>query len=467
MENRLKVYIGIDNPELRPEVGYLCRLLGSILQVEFLLKTPDQSMHSGFPTIFYGAKKNTEERAGAFVRIQPDDICWNFYLQKNAIRNEVITNLFARLQEPETWSYEKRAVEADLFFGIIFLITRYEEIFSEGHRDRHGRFPWANDSRQGLGITSPVINIWIRKLADLLAAVFNQKVEFRQNRPIAVISHDIDIPFYYKKFFNEASMKFKSILGRKNGYTPGRFGNAVRTCLGLCDDPYDTFSYFNHQESTRQIRSTYFLLMSRENRWGLDLSKYSKRLRMLRDEGHELALHPGYEGFNNALLTQVERDKVRDLTGVEPVGTRSHFLRFDFIGSYRIRQEAGFLYDSTLGYAEQEGFRCGVCTPFKPFDPVTRKEIDIWEIPMTLMDGTLADYQKLTPEQGENKIRRLIENVQSLNGVIVFNWHNSFFANGTGPWKQVYENSLDLLQASGFEFLTCNEVACRWSSQWE
>jgi len=61
----------------------------------------------------------------------------------------------------------------------------------------------------------------------------------------------------------------------------------------------------------------------------------------------------------------------------------------------------------TVGYAEREGFRCGTCYEFKPFNFLTRKKLKVKEYPLTIMEGTLVGYRGLAPCEMKKKIALL------------------------------------------------------------
>jgi hypothetical protein len=54
--------------------------------------------------------------------------------------------------------------------------------------------------------------------------------------------------------------------------------------------------------------------------------------------------------------------------------------------------------------------------------------------PFAVMDGTLCDYMKLTPEQAIKTIVELIGEVRKVGGTFIPLWHNSTL-NNEGEWK--------------------------------
>lgn len=99
-----------------------------------------------------------------------------------------------------------------------------------------------------------------------------------------------------------------------------------------------------------------------------------------------------------------------------------------------------------MSFADHEGFRCGICFPYKPFDIVQNRVLDIWELPLTVMDTSLFVYQSLTPEEGFQRIKALVDTIKKYNGVFVLLWHNSSFDELRLPrWTQVYEKTLECI----------------------
>jgi hypothetical protein len=90
--------------------------------------------------------------------------------------------------------------------------------------------------------------------------------------------------------------------------------------------------------------------------------------------------------------------------------------------------------DSTAGYAEKEGFRCGCCYSFPVFNILTRKKLNLRETPLMAMDTTLAVYQKLSTEDLQRRIRNLSGTVKKYNGEFTILWHNSSF--NIPPWDK-------------------------------
>lgn len=102
-------------------------------------------------------------------------------------------------------------------------------------------------------------------------------------------------------------------------------------------------------------------------------------------------------------------------------------------------------WDSTLGYPEAEGFRCGICREFPVFNFLTRKMLNLREKPLLAMDVTLAHYRQYSPEAAFEKLQLLRRQVEKHGGEFVLLWHNSswnsyFWAD----WREVFLKGLGI-----------------------
>ncbi|MBD3842295.1 MAG: hypothetical protein IE909_10495, partial [Campylobacterales bacterium] len=94
----------------------------------------------------------------------------------------------------------------------------------------------------------------------------------------------------------------------------------------------------------------------------------------------------------------------------------------------KLWQENGFAYDSTLGFADHAGFRCGVCYEYTMFDLVARAKMLLKQRPLIFMEvtGLSKQYMGLNVKNGEfsDYIDSLRTVVKQYNGDFTLLWHN-------------------------------------------
>jgi len=117
-------------------------------------------------------------------------------------------------------------------------------------------------------------------------------------------------------------------------------------------------------------------------------------------------------------------------------GGRQHYLKWDICETPRIWDNIGMNFDSSLGYFDGPGFRCGVCYSFPIFDFVNQCKLNLLELPLILMECSYFDYLKLSYEEAKIKSKELLNATKKYNGSFVVLWHNDRFVD---PNSDVYK----------------------------
>jgi hypothetical protein len=163
----------------------------------------------------------------------------------------------------------------------------------------------------------------------------------------------------------------------------------------------------------------------------------------LHRDGCEIGLHGNHQ---SAVKENSLHNALNKLRGVYPFkirGIRQHRLRYEIPLTARIQENAGFVYDTSLGYYDYEGFRNSFCLPFRLFDFQNNKPFNIWEIPLNVMDCTLLEYRVLNFEEAMLKVKGIINEVTKFSGVFTLLWHNGYFDEVRFPGiHQFYEDML-------------------------
>ena len=211
------------------------------------------------------------------------------------------------------------------------------------------------------------------------------------------------------------------------------------------NDPYDTFDQILSLENKYGASSSFYFMTEPDYSGGYQLNskKTLKIIERLKAANAEVGLHSGYYSYNNLGVFQEQKNNFTSTVNEKSPGCRQHFLRWKTPDTWRIQEKCGIAYDATLCYADYEGFRAGICHPFQPFDLLENRILNIWEIPLTIMDGTLSNYRNVAPIEGLSIVESYIETVKKYGGVMVLLWHNSFFDPDSYPgWTNIYENIL-------------------------
>jgi peptidoglycan/xylan/chitin deacetylase (PgdA/CDA1 family) len=360
-------------------------------------------------------------------------------------------------------------INIDIISDIFFLVTRYEEVLLKS-KDIHDRFnPFESIAYKENFINRPVVNEQIELLWRELQRIDSTIVKRKAwgNKDFAFcLSHDIDTIFKYKdKFIKVIAVK---ILKEKNiKGAIERVKHYFRVNKDILCDPFWTFPYLLDLEKKYGFTASYYFMAGGQTKYDNIYKITNKKLepifKDIKECNSEIGLHGSYNSYNNVITLNKE---VKLFSKVNTIcGIRQHYLRFKVPYTWRVQENNKITYDTTLGYAQIGGFRGGICSPFKPYDLINNKIIDIYEIPLILMDSTLVEkeYMGLSPEEGLLYAKELIDKVKDVNGVFTLLWHNSSFDNTSkwSQWKYVYQEILkygyseNALGVSGEDLISC------------
>jgi hypothetical protein len=200
--------------------------------------------------------------------------------------------------------------------------------------------------------------------------------------------------------------------------------------LGWMKDFWVPFDWYLQHE--KNIPSTYFLIPFKKragDRVGVrhakrratayDITDIPEWTRTLMREGCEIGVH-GIDAWHSVDKGREELGRVAAATGASEIGIRMHWLLRDE-NTFRVLDEAGYSYDSTAGYNETLGYRCGTTQAFRPLG--ARR---LLELPLQIQDGALFYHQRLDLSEPEawDLCAALIENARKLGGVLTILWHD-------------------------------------------
>lgn len=369
-----------------------------------------------------------------------------FYLQTpfNNVRSIPIlfgSNQYKFIKE------SKIKINSDIIASTFFMLTRWEEhVIKE--RDTHQRFSAKSSISYKFGfLNRPIVNEYVELLWSMLVHLgIDQE---RKKRTFQIIpTHDVDLPRLWWNFKDFV----KTIGGRMIKKNPiegvSFFAKSYLKKIRTGQDPFDTFDYLMQLSEKNNLTSHFFFMSGgtsdKDNYYSIKHPVIVNLIKEIKDRGHQIGFHPSYNAYNDSKQFALEKSLLEEVTQQPIVCGRQHFLRFEVPKTWQIWEQNKMNWDSTMSYADHEGFRCGVCYPFPVFDILERKELNLIERPLIIMDGSLVSYQDLTPEDAYNKVNKLLREVKKYNGEFIFLWHNSAFNTLQWlPFQNIYKRILD------------------------
>jgi len=178
--------------------------------------------------------------------------------------------------------------------------------------------------------------------------------------------------------------------------------------------------------------------------------------------GLEVGLHASYQARERPGAIAEE---ARALPGA--TGLRHHYLRS---APERLAPElrgAGLRYDSSIGWPSLPGLRAGTPYPYRLWD-AERREPGGWELPLAVMDATLAEqrYLALGPEAAFTAAVAALQPVAEHGGAVAILWHPPMhhprLSNGL---NRVYERLLAWIDERGGWAGSASATLDRWEAR--
>jgi len=356
--------------------------------------------------------------------------------KKQLIIKDTFFNHYPRdLEYLKLENIPKDIYELDIFALSFFMLTRWEEYVNK-NRDAHNRFP-ATESlayKQGF-LNRPIVNEVLEKLKEQLLKL-DGSLTFKKREFKFILTHDIDVVYYYASFFKSLKRALGDLIKRKKPYLFYKnLYNNFLIHLKIKKDPFDTYDKLMDISEKLGVKSYFFLHSSCHSKYDINNSRFLKKVaKQIKDRGHIVGYHPSYDAYNNHDIFRRDKQRIEEITNTKLEVGRQHYLRFEVPTTWQIWEDNGMVWDSTLGYADKEGFRCGICYEYSVFNILTREKLRLKEKPLMVMDGSFASYQEgVSPMQMKNEILSLINITKKYQGEFVFLWHNSSF--NTQEWK--------------------------------
>ena len=332
-------------------------------------------------------------------------------------------------------------INYDIVASTFYFLSGWNE-YVNSKKDEFGRVAYKNSIIAQLKIGSiPVVNYYFDILNDAISKIYGKREKaLWDNRDFAVaLTHDIDA---CKRAWLEGSY---SELKKKHFLSIPKL---IFKRFFLKDDWFN-FKMISDLEKEFNATSSFYFLprKGKINKWknadyNIKDKDIRKAIKMLKDSGHEIGVHGSFGTHISAEELKTDIDRLNS----NVIGNRFHFLMFDLKKTVDVLEKCDIKYDTTLGFAEQVGFRRGTCYPFYLYDFLNGNCSDVLEIPLITMDASLqnAKYMGLTPEEAFAPVKQLIDEIIKFKGVFTILWHNTFFSayKYTG-WKDVYIEILE------------------------
>lgn len=395
--------------------------------------------------------------AGVLVRpLRPETIA--FFERRTAYEASRVPSV---TWEQETWPvlFDDGTPYGDLVASAFFWLSGWQE-YVVPTRDAHGRFPHAASLQAALGTTArPVVDAYREMLAGQLRShgIPVARRSWQGHRWALCPTHDIDYLRKWRPGILYREVVHYAVQNRRRVPPAGRIrrlGTVLADWLRPGDPCRTAFERMQAEVTARGGTATYFLKAAARDphdvAYPVDAPYLRRRVDALRAEGFEIGLHPSYPAHTNRAFLEEERDRLARVAGGPLTSVRQHYLRYEGPLTSRLHAELGFRIDSTLGFAEHEGFRHGTCLPFRIYDVDADAPLDVWEMPLAVMESALFNRRGLQGDAARAATAAVLQACRRFGGVCVALWHNTLWDEMDYPgWGRHFLETLDAAQAEG------------------
>lgn len=332
-------------------------------------------------------------------------------------------------------------LKLDVFGSAFFMLSRYEEVIV-ADRDQHDRFPSTASIAYAEGfLDRPIIDEYLEILVGAIQRVWPD-FERQPRQARLLVSCDVDHPYALdgrlkgtlRRLAGDLIKRHSPILACQDlwGGWLARQGDYSR------DRNFSALHWIMEVNERANNRVTFNFIAGRSHpALDGDYQLYDPvirgLIRCISERGHDIGLHPSYNTYRDATQTAREAELLRAVMDSESVqqdsmGSRQHFLRWETPTTARNLEAVGMDYDSTLGYADRPGFRCGTSREYPMYDVVERRRLALRQRPLILMEcSVIADrYMALGYTDAALELMLVLkERALRYGGDFTLLWHNS------------------------------------------
>lgn len=331
----------------------------------------------------------------------------------------------------------------DIFGGCFFTLSRMEETIIYD-RDHHDRFAATSSvAYKYKYLDRPIVDEYVELLWNMISKLA-PSVKRKKYTPTNFITCDVDYPNDPAR--TNLIRTIRKSLGdiiKRNSVVEAfhSWKNYFYHKFSInCPDPFleNLYWIMDTNEKAGNKVAFYFIPQNTSN---LDnnVNYFNTQIIQLINDmiirGHEIGIHPGYECYDNSENFQKSVLVMKNILkncNVEQnnMGGRMHFLRWDIMKTPQLWEKNEMDYDSSLGFADKAGFRCGTSKEFTMFDLNTRSEMKLKQRPLITMDNTVMGEKYENCGHTDLAFNRFLyfkETCHKYNGTYTLLWHNNFF----------------------------------------
>jgi hypothetical protein len=254
-------------------------------------------------------------------------------------------------------------------------------------------------------------------------------------RPAPItLTHDVDDNFAHLFARRERLERLRRDVRARKLTALRRGAGLARTLAGrIRSDPNDRFKEWAALHRSHDGHPTYFVAArgifhsrsdARDVAYDVRHPEVRATLRGALAEGAEIGVHFSIDARDSVERLRAEREELEDALDREVVTSRHHWwaLGRPPENTWSLHAKAGVELDCSLGLNDGAGFRRGICSAFRPWDPEARGPAALRVLPTVAMDAALFGAGR-TLEEGVEALHELHRAAGEAGGALVLDWH--------------------------------------------
>jgi len=192
---------------------------------------------------------------------------------------------------------------------------------------------------------------------------------------------------------------------------------------------FDTISELITKANSKKLKAVFYFMAGGKTQWDSYDSTNNAQIKKWSDiiskNEHFIGIHPSILSSNNKKILENEIKNLKRITNLKIDSSRQHFLRLRIPQSWQNLNQNKIKWDSSCGFSDHIGFRCGTSYPFPVFDIENRSKLDLIEKPLIVMDSAVCEHMKTPEREAIMQIKKLKKSIKKYGGEFVFLLHNS------------------------------------------
>jgi hypothetical protein len=365
--------------------------------------------------------------------------------------------------------FPERAAGFDKDLDIPFDIAANAFFFLSSWSERVGlnkgqtRSMYSNSIFARLDVPQDIVDQYLNHLTNLLHTLLN-RLGVKKWPPLEwptgatyglILSHDVD--FIPAGIIDIAKQGAKTIL--RHLVRQRDPIDALRAATGLARalirgcDPYGCVPEIIEREKKLGTPASFQVAVGHRHpndvNYRIEDDRVRDYLRAISDAGFDLCLHGSYRSTENSAWYVEEAALLTQRLG-KPLGSRQHFLSFDYDSLFRAQELAGIQYDMSMGFPDHTGPRAGFSYPYFPYCLKEDRPYNVLQLNLFLMDVTLQSYMRLKGARAWDVIKATLDDLCHKRGCVSTVWHPIVFGGARDPgYDQLFWDMVNYTRDTG------------------